>query len=75
MLKVQITTAVELTDKQSMSMEKALKAKLADSGLVFEYKVDPNVLGGLRVIVGSREFDRTLRTRLEQIRQNLSAQQ
>lgn len=74
MLKVQITTAVKLSDAQAVMIEKALQTRLGNSELSFEYKVYSNVLGGLKVIVGSREFDRTLRTRLQQIHQSLTAQ-
>ena len=68
-----ITTAVELSDKQKATMEKALAAKVKDMQLDFIYRVDPAVLGGLRITIGSREFDGTLRARLNLIAQQLTA--
>lgn len=73
MVKVQITTAIELSSTQISTIEKALRSKMAKQELSFEYKVDPNILGGIRLIVGSREFDGTLQKRLEQIRQQLTS--
>lgn len=72
--KVQITTAVALSKAQAEAIEKKLRATFAQDELVFEYRVDSEVVGGIRIIVGSREFDGTLRTRLEQLRQTLTAQ-
>lgn len=72
--KVQITTAIALPKAQAEAIEKKLRASFDQNSLVFEYRVDTDVVGGIRVIVGSREFDGTLRTRLEQLRQTLTAQ-
>lgn len=72
--KVQITTAVALSKAQAEAIEKKLRASFNTDSLIFEYRVDTEVVGGIRVIVGSREFDGTLRTRLEQLRQTLAAQ-
>lgn len=74
MVKVQITTAVELSAKQADSLERALEKKLAGQQLSFEYQVQPEVLGGIKVIVGSKEYDGTLQARLEQIHQHLTEQ-
>lgn len=75
MLKVQITTAIELSDKQVATIEQALHKKFAPQELVVEYQVDSHVLGGIKVIVGSREFDATLRARLDQVHHQLTQQQ
>lgn len=74
MLKVQITTAVELTDAQVSVIEQTLQKKFAGQTVAFEYKVTAKVLGGIKIIVGSREFDGTLRARLEQVHQQLTQQ-
>ena len=62
-----VTSAIELTDGERKSlvatMKKAVGAKVAVSA-----HVDPTVLGGLIVKVGSRMVDSSLGTKLQQLR-------
>jgi F0F1-type ATP synthase delta subunit len=73
-MKVTITTAVELSVKQRETMEIALQKKHPVGRLTFAYKVDPNVLGGVKLMIGSRELDGTVRGRMNQIADRLSTQ-
>jgi F-type H+-transporting ATPase subunit delta len=68
-----ITTAIELSDKQKATMEKSLAAKLKQENLELVFRVDSSVLGGIRITIGSREFDGTLKARLNSVAQQLSA--
>jgi F-type H+-transporting ATPase subunit delta len=63
----EVTTAVKLTAAQA----KGVKAALAQAlGLEPEIttKVDPAILGGLKVKVGSRLFDASLRSKLDSLK-------
>jgi len=63
----EVTSATELSDQQLAALNDALKAAMGTSVSV-ETKVDPGLLGGLVVKVGSRMIDTSLRTRLQQLR-------
>lgn len=63
----EVTSARPLNDAQTAELKSALKAKLGlDPKL--QAKVDPSLLGGLIVKVGSRMIDSSLRTKLEGLR-------
>jgi len=72
-MKISITTAVKLDAKQISSFEKTLSGQLKTANPVFVYVVDPSVLGGIKLTIGSRELDGTLRARLTQVEQQLIA--
>ncbi len=62
-----VTSARTLSDAETVELKAILKSKLgADPRL--ETKVDPNLLGGLVVQVGSRMIDSSLRTKLNSMR-------
>lgn len=63
----EVTSAVPLTAAQ----QTALKASLAQSlgrDPELETRVDPSILGGLKVRVGSRLYDASLRSKLDSLR-------
>ncbi len=65
-----VTTAVPLTD----DLEQALSAKLGQvtgGAIVLEKEVDPSVIGGVRVTMGDRVIDGTIRTNLAKLRSQL----
>ncbi|MDV7341424.1 F0F1 ATP synthase subunit delta [Terasakiella sp. A23] len=62
----QVTSAKALTQKQVDSLTASLKEAIG-SDVAVEQKVDPAVLGGLIVQVGSRMVDSTLRTKLQHL--------
>lgn len=70
MMTVTITTAVKLTPKQLGSIQTAVEKKY---GKKVEYvqEVDPTVLGGIRVLIGSTMIDRTIQSKLTQLRSQL----
>ena len=66
----EVTTAVPLTDAQATGLKSSLRQALGkDPELTI--RVDPAILGGLRVRVGSRLYDASLKGRLDQLKSAL----
>jgi F-type H+-transporting ATPase subunit delta len=63
----EVTSAETLKDAQVAELKKALKEKLGQD-VELSLKVDPALLGGLVVKVGSRMIDSSLRTRLRSLK-------
>ena len=68
----EIASARELTADQKQQIERALGSKLGKF-IRAHYQVDPALLAGVRARVASKEYDATLRGKLEGIRQRLAA--
>jgi len=62
----EVTSAKKLTQKQTESLSASLKEAIG-SDIAVEQKVDPALLGGLIVKVGSRMVDSSLRTKLQHL--------
>ena len=62
-----VIAAEKLTDAQTAALKQALKSALGKDVLL-EQRVDPSLLGGLIVKVGSRMIDSSLRTRLNSLK-------
>jgi F-type H+-transporting ATPase subunit delta len=58
-----VTAASKLTEAQVTALKQTLKAALGKD-VMLEQRVDPSLLGGLMVKVGSRMVDTSLRTKL-----------
>lgn len=67
-----ITSARELTSEQRQEIERTLGTKFGKF-IRAHYKVDPALIGGVRAHIASREYDASLRGRLESMRQRLTA--
>ena len=65
-----IESATELTPKAAFDIGARLKRKYGED-LTTDFVVDPTLLGGIRVRVGSDVWDGTLRNRLERLQQEL----
>ena len=63
----QVTSAVKLTKAQETAVANALKGE-AGGKVAVETSVDPGLLGGLVIRVGSRMIDTSIRTKLQQMR-------
>lgn len=63
-ISAQVTTAVPLTQAQSKGVAAALRTALGKDPEI-ETRVDPALLGGIKVQVGSRLFDASLRSKLD----------
>ena len=65
-----IESATQLAPQAAANIVERLKKKYG-SDLATEFVVDPTLLGGVRVRVGSDVWDGTLRNRLERLQQQL----
>ena len=63
----EVVTAVPLTDAQRDGVVAALRQAIGRDPEIAT-RVDPSILGGLKVKVGSRLFDASLKTRLDQMK-------
>lgn len=62
-----VTTAVSLTAAQSESLAAALRTALGKDPQI-ESRVDPAILGGVKVRVGSRLYDASLKSKLDSLK-------
>jgi F-type H+-transporting ATPase subunit delta len=69
-LKVELTTAIELTDQDAKSIVEQIEDA---SGRTVEAsrRVDPDLVGGIVLQVGSMRLDASVRGRIERLRQEL----
>ncbi len=67
-----IASAQELSSRQKEEVERALGTKLGKF-IRAHYRVDPDLLSGVRARVASKEYDASLRGKLEGMRQKLTA--
>lgn len=63
----EVTSAVPLSDEQLASLKTTLGKTLGQSAEI-STSVDPAILGGLKVRVGSRLFDASLKTKLDSLK-------
>jgi F-type H+-transporting ATPase subunit delta len=63
----QVTTAVALTPAQAKGLQAALRQALGKDPEI-ETRVDPAILGGVKVRVGSRLFDASLKSKLDSLK-------
>ncbi len=64
----QVTVAEALNDKNIDALKSALKSVTGGKDIDLEVKVEPAIIGGLIVKVGSRMVDSSLRTKLNAIK-------
>jgi F-type H+-transporting ATPase subunit delta len=64
----QVTVAEDMNDKNYAALKDALKSVTGGKDIDFDVKVDPAIIGGLIVKVGSRMVDSSLRTKLNSIK-------
>ena len=65
-----IESASELSSQNSSTILARLKQRYGDD-LTAEFRIDPKLLGGMRIRVGSDVWDGTVRNRLQQLQQQL----
>ena len=63
----EVVTAMPLTDAQAKALAAALRTALGKDPEI-ETLVDPAILGGLKVRVGSRLYDASLKSRLDSLK-------
>jgi len=62
-----VTTAVPLTDAQRTQLDETLRGILGGGKISIDARVEPDILGGLVVKVGSRLFDSSIRSKLQRL--------
>lgn len=67
-----VVSATELSDDEQQSLRDML-TKQYGSDLIFSFRVDPALLGGLRVRVGDRLIDTSVASRLASLRESLAS--
>lgn len=67
LVSAQVTTAVPLTDSQTAALKSALRQAIGKDPEI-EARVDPAILGGVKVRVGSRLYDASLKSRLDSLK-------
>ena len=68
---VKITVAVPLTSEQKKRIKQTLKTKYGM--LNFQVLIDPQIIGGIKLSLGFNEYDATLKTKLEKLKNLLLA--
>jgi F-type H+-transporting ATPase subunit delta len=66
-ISAEVVTAMPLTDAQAKGLAAALRQALGKDPEI-ETRVDPAILGGLKVKVGSRLFDASLKSKLDSLK-------
>lgn len=62
-----VTTAASLSAKQLTNLSESLKS-LSDKKVIIKQKVDPKILGGVVINIGSRMIDASINRKLERLR-------
>ena len=71
-IRVKVVSAVELSDRTRSRLMETLTAVTAKE-VRLEFQLDAQLIGGLRLQMGSTVYDGSIRTELEQLRQELSS--
>ena len=71
-ISAEISSARELTAEQRGEIERVLRSSLGKE-IRARYKIDPFLLGGIKASVDSKEYDATIRGRLERLRAYLDS--
>jgi F-type H+-transporting ATPase subunit delta len=66
-LKVTITSAVDLTSAQVKKIADAVEKKYKNSQVELKQVVDPSVIAGVKITIGSEEIDATAYAKLEKL--------
>ena len=67
-----VTTAFELSDAQKNDVEKRLLETTAYVSFNVEYKVDPDIIGGMVIRIKDRVVDSSIRTKINNLSRELS---
>lgn len=65
-----VTTAVKLSPEERNTLEERLMRQHGEN-LIFEYDVDPSIIGGVRVRIGDHLIDGSVSGRLSALRERL----
>jgi F-type H+-transporting ATPase subunit delta len=63
----EVITARPLSDDQMAALKRQLRARAGGADVNLETEVDPNILGGIVVKLGSQRIDASIRTKLNRL--------
>ena len=66
-----ITSATQLNDSQKELLEEKLINTTNYKQFIFEYKVDEELISGLKIVVGDKVLDSTMKTKIDTLSKNL----
>jgi F-type H+-transporting ATPase subunit delta len=66
--RAEVTVAEKLDDKHLATLKEAIAASTKQKSVELDVKIDPAILGGLKVKISSRMIDASLKTKLNSIR-------
>lgn len=69
---VSVASAVELRAEQKADLEKKLLATTPYEEFEMHYQVDPSLIGGMVIRIGDRVVDSSIKTRLYELKKELS---
>jgi len=70
MVTITVTTARPLATTEVTAIEKRLKKRYSENSKI-QLCVEPSLIGGIRIQVGTTEIDATVATKLQTIKQHL----
>ena len=73
MTNVVITTAMKLPSTQLEQIKKAVSKKYGRA-VTYQLNVDPSILGGLQITIGSRFLDGSVKGKLDQLQKKVLGQ-
>jgi F-type H+-transporting ATPase subunit delta len=71
-LELDLTTAIELSEEEAAQVVRRIE-EASGRRVVASRTVDPDIIGGIVIQAGSKRLDASVRGRLEQLRQELTA--
>lgn len=69
MIKLTITTSVELTEEEKAKIEKSFSSKYGK--IKATYHVNDELIGGIMVFDGDKVYDGSIRTQLDKIKERI----
>lgn len=69
--KVNITSAAPLDKEERARLEKIIGARFKEGTMEYDFRVDPALIGGFTVTIGSERLDASVRNDLEQLQLKL----
>lgn len=73
MLLVTITTAHKLSSSHLSKIKKSVGSKYGED-VVYSEVVDPSVIGGIKLLIGSKEIDSTVSGKIARLKKQLESQ-
>ena len=67
-----VTSAVPLKEAETVALRAKLEKKLSKT-VIMQFRVDPELIGGIRVEVDGRVIDGSIRNKLEEIKEVMNA--